>query len=61
MILFYSGQDGVQREIPETVLDNATTMLSYNTAVTIQGQDTKPNGRLQRLIRARRKVKKKEN
>lgn len=61
MILFLSGQDGVKREIPETVLDNANVMLSYNTAVVIQGQDTKPNGRMQRLFRARRKVRRNES
>ena len=60
MIFFPSGQDGVKREIPETVLKNSTPMLSYYTAVTIQGQDQKPNGRLQRLIRARAKRRKNE-
>lgn len=60
MILFFSGQDGVKREIPETVLENANIMLSYNTAVVIQGQDTKPKGRMQRLFRIRRKVRRRE-
>lgn len=61
MILFLSGQDGVKREIPETVLDDANVMLSYNTAVVIQEQDKKPNGRMQRLFKARRKVKRNED
>lgn len=60
-ILYFAGQDGVQREIPETVLDGAPVLLSFHTAVTIQQQDRKPKGRLQTLFRARRKVKKREN
>ena len=60
MILYYSGQDAVLREVPETVLENSTVMLSFNTAVYIQKQDKSPKGRLQRLIRARRKAKKNE-
>ncbi len=55
-----SGQDGVKREIPETTLNDANVMLSYYTAVVIQGQDTKPNGRLQRLLRARKKARKRK-
>lgn len=61
MIIFYSGQDGVKREIPETVLKDANVMISYYTAVIIQEQDKKPNGRLQRLLRARRKARRLSN
>lgn len=59
MIIYLSGQDGVKREIPETVLEGANIMLSFNTAVIKQAQDTKPNGRLQRLLRYRAKARKK--
>lgn len=56
MKFFFSGQDGVRRYVPETVIDKPCVMLSYYTAV-ILNKD-KPTGRMKAIMKSRRKAKK---
>ena len=56
MKIYLSGQDGVRRNVPETVDEGAAVMLSYYTAVVLNRN--KPTGRLKAVINSRKKSKK---